>query len=88
VGLTLAFFTLPILFVPGYLQKLAGMAGNILHRSNPIAFQLVVMLALTGLASFMGVSPIFGAPVAGILAGDLQGDAERARQSIQAFAYA
>jgi Kef-type K+ transport system membrane component KefB len=88
VGLTLAFFALPTLLGPGYLQKLASMAGNILHRSNPIAFQLVVMLALTGLASFMGVSPIFGALVAGILAGDLHGDAERARQSIQAFAYA
>jgi Kef-type K+ transport system membrane component KefB len=88
VALTLAFFALPALCGRGCLQKLAGMPGNILHRGNPIAFQLVVMLALTGLAAFMGVSPIFGALVAGILAGDLQGDAERARQSIQSFAYA
>jgi Kef-type K+ transport system membrane component KefB len=88
VLITLAFFFLPTLLGPGCLQKLAGVKANILHRSNPIAFQLVVMLAMAGLASFMGVSPIFGALVAGILAGDLQGDAERARQSIQTFAYA
>jgi Kef-type K+ transport system membrane component KefB len=34
------------------------------------------------------VSPIFGAMLAGILAGDLHGDAEHVRQTIQGFAYA
>jgi len=48
----------------------------------------VVMLTMTALASFLGVSPIFGALVAGILAGDLHGDAEHARQTIQSFSYA
>jgi Kef-type K+ transport system membrane component KefB len=46
------------------------------------------MLTMTALASFLGVSPIFGALVAGILAGDLRGHAEHARQTIQSYSYA
>jgi Kef-type K+ transport system membrane component KefB len=88
VATTLALFTLPVLLGPGYVQRLAGSRRNLVHRANPIAFQLLVMLALTAIASFIGVSPIFGALVAGILAGDLHGDAERARQTIQGFGYA
>jgi K+:H+ antiporter len=88
VAVTLAFFALPLAVGPGFVQKLATMRGNIIHRGNPIAFQLVVMLTMTALASFLGVSPIFGALVAGILAGDLHGDAEHARQTIQSFSYA
>jgi Kef-type K+ transport system membrane component KefB len=88
VAVTLVFFALPLVVGPGFVQKLATMRGNIVHRGNPIAFQLVVMLTMTALASFLGVSPIFGALVAGILAGDLHGDAEHARQTIQSFSYA
>ena len=40
------------------------------------------------LASFVGVSPIFGALVAGILAGDLHGESARAKQTIHSFSYA
>jgi Kef-type K+ transport system membrane component KefB len=88
VAVTLAFFALPLVVGPGFVQKLATMRGNIVHQGNPIAFQLVVMLTMTALAAFLGVSPIFGALVAGILAGDLRGQAEHARQTIQSFSYA
>ena len=56
--------------------------------ASPVAFQLVLLLALTGLAAFMGVAPIFGALVAGILACDLRGEDEEARQTISGVAYA
>jgi Kef-type K+ transport system membrane component KefB len=85
---TLALFTLPALLGPGFVCRLVGLRGNVVHRASPIAFQLAFLLALTGLAALLGVSPIFGAMLAGILAGDLQGDAEQARQTIQGFAYA
>jgi Kef-type K+ transport system membrane component KefB len=88
VVLTLGFFALPALLGPGLVQKLSDMPRNALNRSNPIAFQLMVMLALTALASFLGISPIFGALVAGILAGDLHGASARAKQSIHSFSYA
>ena len=85
---TLAFFALPAALGPGFVGRLVGLRGNTLHRANPIAFQLAFLLALTGLAAFLGVSPIFGVMLAGILAGDLHGDAGHARQTIQGFAYA
>jgi Kef-type K+ transport system membrane component KefB len=88
VVVTLACFALPALLGPGLVGRLAAARGNLLHRASPIGFQLAVLLGLTGLAAFLGVSPIFGAMLAGILAGDLHGDAEHARQTIQGFAYA
>lgn len=88
IVVTLAFFTLPALLGPGFVGRLVGWRGNVVHRASPIAFQLAFLLGLTGLAAFLGVSPIFGAMLAGILAGDLHGEAEQARQTIQGFAYA
>ena len=88
VVVTLAFFALPALLGPGFVGRLVALRGNVLGRASPIGFQLAFMLALTGLAAFLGVSPIFGALLAGILAGDLHGPAEQARQTIQSFAYA
>jgi Kef-type K+ transport system membrane component KefB len=88
VAVTLSFFALPALLGPGFVGRLVGLRGNVLHRASPIGFQLAFLLALTGLTAFLGVSPIFGAMLAGILAGDLHGDAEHARQTIQRFAYA
>jgi Kef-type K+ transport system membrane component KefB len=82
VVVTLAFFLLPVLAGPGLVQRLADWRGNVLHRASPIAFHLVFPLALAGLASFLGVAPIFGALVAGILAGDLRGRDREARQAI------
>jgi Kef-type K+ transport system membrane component KefB len=88
VIVTLAFFALPALLGPGFVGRLVSWRGNLVHRASPIGFQLAFMLAVTALAAFLGVSPIFGAMLAGILAGDLHGDAEHARQTIQSFAFA
>jgi Kef-type K+ transport system membrane component KefB len=82
IAATLAFFLLPVVAGPGLVQRLADWPGNVLHRASPIAFQLVFMLVLAGLAAFLGVAPIFGALVAGILAGDLRGRDLEARQAI------
>jgi Kef-type K+ transport system membrane component KefB len=88
VVVTLAFFALPALLGPGFVARLVGWRGNVVHRASPIGFQFAFLLALTGLAAFLGVSPIFGAMLAGMFASDLHGDAERARQTIQGFSNA
>jgi Kef-type K+ transport system membrane component KefB len=87
VAVTLAFFTLAAVFGPGSVQRLASVRGNLLHRSNPLAFQIVLLLALTTLATFLGVSPVFGALVAGMLASDLRDEDEQARQTVHRFAF-
>ncbi len=86
VAVTLAFFGLPALLGPGFVQRAADLPRNFVHRSSPIAFQLLVLFALTAAASFLGVSPAFGALIAGILASDLRGEAERARGEIRSVA--
>ena len=88
VVVTLGFFALPALLGPGLVQKLSDLPHNVLYRSSPIAFQLVMLFALSAFASFLGVSPIFGALVAGILAGDLHGDSAQAKQTIRKHSYA
>jgi Kef-type K+ transport system membrane component KefB len=88
ITVTLACFALPALLGSGFVGRLASWRINLLHSASPIAFQLIFVLALTGLVAFLGVSPIFGALLAGMLAGDMRGDAETARHTIQSFAYA
>jgi Kef-type K+ transport system membrane component KefB len=88
VAVTLGFFLLPVVAGPKLVQRLADWKGNLLHRASPIAFQLVFMLTLAGLASFLGVAPIFGALVAGIMAGDLRGQDLEARRAIGGVASA
>jgi Kef-type K+ transport system membrane component KefB len=85
---TLAFFALPAVLGTGMVQRLADLRGNLLGRASPIAFQIVFMLVLAGLAAFLGVAPLFGALVAGIMAGDLRGRNLEARTTITSFSYA
>ena len=62
IAVTLGFFLLPVVAGPGLVQRLADWPGNLLQRASPIAFQLVFMLTLAGLASFVGVAPDLRGP--------------------------
>lgn len=48
----------------GLFERTRRSRFNLLARSSPIAFLLVVMLFLTGICAVLGVTPIFGAFVA------------------------
>jgi Kef-type K+ transport system membrane component KefB len=62
---------------------------NLLGRSSPIAFQLAFMLALSAACVALGVVPLFGAFVAGIIAGTTTTEvAIQARESIKRFSFA
>lgn len=82
-----AFFSLPLFLGRGFLQRLGNMRGNVLAWGSPVAFQLLFMLAVTVLALFLGVAAYFGAFVAGILAGRLDGVHLRAHESIKSFSF-
>ena len=83
-----AFFSLPLLLGRGFLQRVASAKGNVLAWSSPVAFQLLFVLAVTALALFLGVAAYFGAFVAGILAGRLEGVHVRAHEAIKSFSFA
>jgi len=95
---SIAIFGVPLVFGRSLVERMGAMRFNFLGRSNALAFQVVFMMAMTSLALFIGISPIFGAFVSGILAGTLTGsqegkstvsiDAARAQTSIQSFSFA
>ncbi len=71
------------------IYKLAiPLRDRVLRKGNAIALQLALMLALTGVALFLGVAPMFGAFVAGILAGRTSQDPSHAREAITRFSFA
>jgi len=61
---------------------------NLLGVSSPVAFQIVFMLLLIGMAIFFGITPMFGAFVAGIISGRSGEDSHDARKNIQTFSFA
>lgn len=97
VLVSITFFGLPLGLGRSFVERLGAWRLNVLGRSNALAFQVVFMMVMTSVALFLGISPIFGAFVAGILAGTLAGredptgavsiDAVRAQATIQSFSY-
>lgn len=85
---TLAFFVMSLTFGPRVLEAVRRFRFNLLNRSSPIAFQLVFLLALTGVCVFLGVAPMFGAFVAGMVAGTTGEDPSHPREAIKSFAFA
>ena len=98
VVVSVAIFALPLVFGRSFVERAGALRFNILGRSNALAFQVVFMMIMTSLALSLGISPIFGAFVAGILAGTLTAskvgattvslDAARAQATIQSFSFA
>ena len=98
VIVSMAIFGLPLAFGHSLVEKVGALRFNFLGRGNALAFQIVFMLVMTSIALFFGISPIFGAFVAGTLAGTLSTseheggtvsiDAVRAQASIQSFSFA
>jgi Kef-type K+ transport system membrane component KefB len=86
---TLALFTLLLVLGPPTLRLGVRSRFNVLKRASPIASQILVLFAVTGIAMFLGVTPVFGAFVAGIVAATSLGErAVQARGSIRDFSFA
>jgi Kef-type K+ transport system membrane component KefB len=84
---SLAFFGLMLWSGPKLLRRALRSPYNVLQQRSPIAFQLAFMLALTGISLYAGITPLFGAFVAGMVVG-VTGGQEKASESIKSFAFA
>jgi Kef-type K+ transport system membrane component KefB len=87
---TLAFFGICLWLGPKLLGPAMRSRFNVLHNHNPISFQLTVVLALTLIALLLGITPMFGAFIAGLVVGmtaETEED-EKARESLKNFAMA
>lgn len=97
VVVSIAIFGLPLALGRSFVERVGLLRFNVIGRSNSLAFQVVFLMAMTSLALFLSISPIFGAFIAGILAGTLSRDEEgsatvsidalRAQATIQRFSF-
>jgi Kef-type K+ transport system membrane component KefB len=86
---TTLFLGLALLLGPWLFRRTYQFRFNILRWSNPIGFQIVFVLAVTGLCLFLGVTSLLGALVAGLVAStSTEPRAVEAREGIKRFAAA
>ncbi len=96
----LLFLLLSLLVGPIAFRWGSSQSWNFLRQGSSIAHLLVILLVMTGLATALGVTPMFGALMAGIITGQATGQAtgpasgqgveepERPRQVIASFSFA
>jgi Kef-type K+ transport system membrane component KefB len=89
VVVTLGFLALARWLGPRVYRSVRRFRFNLLRRGSPIGFQLAFMLAITVLATLLGVVPLFGAFLAGIaVSASARDGLGEARESIRSFALA
>jgi Kef-type K+ transport system membrane component KefB len=84
---TLAFFGLALGIGPALFARSVAWRGNLVQKASPTAALFLYMLALVGVAMLLGIAPMFGAFVAGLVTGG-QRSADEAREQIRGFAFA
>jgi Kef-type K+ transport system membrane component KefB len=86
---TLAFLGISLVAGPPIYRRVLRFRYNVVKRGSAIGFQLVFMFLATAVAVFLGVVPLFGAFVAGIVvASSSAKGAARAREDIKSFSFA
>lgn len=89
VTATAALFAVLLGAGPALLTRYRYSRLALVHRASPIAFQLVVVLLAATACVLLGVAPIFGAFLAGMVLSRLDGEhVVRARDELQRFAFA
>jgi Kef-type K+ transport system membrane component KefB len=86
---TVVFLALALWIGPPIYRRMLRFRFNLVRKGNQIGFQLVFMLSMTVVAVLLGVVPLFGAFVAGIVVGASSGDkVVEARETIRTFSFA
>lgn len=84
-----AFIALALAAGPRLFRWALRLKVNLLRRSDHVAYQMAFVFALATLSLFLGVVPLFGAFVAGIVAGTSTSQRViAARESIKGFSFA
>jgi Kef-type K+ transport system membrane component KefB len=87
-GVPLVFLLLSLLVGPIVFRWGSSRRWNFLSQGSSIAHLLVILLVMTGMATSLGVTPMFGALMAGIVTGQVHEDPERPRHVISTFSFA
>ncbi|MEA2550721.1 MAG: hypothetical protein QOE25_490 [Actinomycetota bacterium] len=85
---TVGFLAVSLVIGPPLYRRALKFRFNFIQRANPVAFQLAFMLTMTLIAVFLGVVPLYGSFLAGIVVGAQHGPhAEQAREAIRTFSF-
>jgi Kef-type K+ transport system membrane component KefB len=85
---SLAFFAFFLCFGRTLLRYIQRSPLRAIQHRSPVAFQLTFLFVLTGVALFLGITPLFGALVAGMVVGVAGEEYDDARGAIKNFAFA
>jgi Kef-type K+ transport system membrane component KefB len=86
---TAAFLAVMTLAGPGLFRWLRGSRWNLVATSSPIAFNLLFLFGGTVVSLWLGITPVFGAFMAGIATSSATDTVSvQARESIKAFSFA
>jgi Kef-type K+ transport system membrane component KefB len=88
VLVTIGFFGIVLWIGPRAFRWSSAFRYNLLRRGSSTGFQLVFMLALSGICVYLGVVPLFGAFLAGIIVGASGEKQSGSRADIQRFSFA
>jgi Kef-type K+ transport system membrane component KefB len=86
--ITLLFFAVFLAVGPRFYRLAVRSRWNAVHHSSPVAFQILFMVAATGAAAFLGITPMFGAFLAGMAVGTAGSEAQAAKETIKSFSVA
>jgi Kef-type K+ transport system membrane component KefB len=84
----LLFFTASLWLGPQLFRRINSLRLNLLKRGNPVAHLLVFLIAMTGAVLFLGLPPMFGAFVSGIVVGTGNKDFVSEKETIKNFSFA
>jgi Kef-type K+ transport system membrane component KefB len=85
---TLAVIGVVLRLGPSLFRRALQWRYNLLNRSNPLAFQIVLLLAVTFTCVVLGIAPMFGAFIAGTMVTSKRLRQERAHDAIKSFSFA
>ncbi|HEY7213225.1 MAG TPA: cation:proton antiporter [Thermoanaerobaculia bacterium] len=84
----LIFLVLSVFIGPVVYSWVSGLRCNVLCQGNSIGHLLVILLFMAGLTASLGVTPMFGALMAGIVTSQAVEEPERPRRVIANFSFA
>ncbi len=82
IFLALSMFAGPVVY-----RWVSGLRCNVLFQGSPVGYLLVILLVMAGLTASLGVTPMFGALMAGIVTSQAAEEPERPRRVIAGFSF-
>jgi Kef-type K+ transport system membrane component KefB len=84
----LIFLVLSVFAGPVVYRWASGLRCNLLSQGNSVGYLLVILLIMAALTASLGVTPMFGALMAGMVTSQAVEEPERPRRVIAAFSFA